>query len=66
MTAKGERLKAEVGKWAIVALGSNLCDPRRNVLRAMDRLQGFSNEPLRRSSLWQTTPVDCPPGSRPS
>ncbi len=29
----------------------------------MDRLQGFSNEPLRRSSLWQTTPVDCPPGS---
>ena len=33
------------------------------MLRAMDRLQELSNNPLLRSSLWQTTPVDCPPGS---
>lgn len=29
----------------------------------MDRLEQWSVEPLRRSSLWQTAPVDCPPGS---
>ena len=56
-------MKAEVGKWAIVALGSNLGDARRNVLRAMERLQELSEHPLLKSSLWQTAPVDCPPGS---
>ena len=63
MKAEGQRLKAEVGEWAIVALGSNLGDSRRNVLRAMERLQVLSEHPLLKSSLWQTTPVDCPPGS---
>jgi 2-amino-4-hydroxy-6-hydroxymethyldihydropteridine diphosphokinase len=29
----------------------------------MDRLEGFSPAPLLKSSLWQTSPVDCPPGS---
>jgi 2-amino-4-hydroxy-6-hydroxymethyldihydropteridine diphosphokinase len=29
----------------------------------MNRLQEESNFPLLRSSLWQSTPVDCPPGS---
>ena len=29
----------------------------------MERLQSFSDAPLLRSSLWQTSPVDCPPGS---
>ena len=29
----------------------------------MDRLQTLSAEPVLRSSLWQTTPVDCPPDS---
>jgi 2-amino-4-hydroxy-6-hydroxymethyldihydropteridine diphosphokinase len=29
----------------------------------MDRLQTLSRSPLRRSSLWRSTPVDCPPGS---
>jgi 2-amino-4-hydroxy-6-hydroxymethyldihydropteridine diphosphokinase len=48
---------------AIIALGSNLGDPRRNVLRAMERLQELSERPLLRSSLWQTAPLDCPPGS---
>lgn len=53
----------EVGKLAIVALGSNLDDSRRNILRAMKQLEEFSEGPLLKSSLWQTTPVDCPPGS---
>jgi len=48
---------------AIVALGSNLGDSRRIILNAMERLQVFSGEPLLKSSLWQTSPVDCPPGS---
>ena len=29
----------------------------------MERLQVFSNQSLRRSSLWRTAPVDCPAGS---
>src|SRR5258708_10550099 len=48
---------------AFIALGSNLGDARRNVLRAVDKLKEFSDEPLACSSLWQTRPVDCPPGS---
>lgn len=48
---------------AFVALGSNLGDSRENVLRAIGLLQSLSDLPLRRSSLWETTPVDCPPGS---
>jgi len=31
----------------------------------MDRLEKLSRSPLLRSSLWQTSPVDCPPGSPP-
>jgi len=48
---------------AIVALGSNLGDSRTILLRAFDRLQELSVQPLRRSSFWRTPPVDCPPGS---
>jgi 2-amino-4-hydroxy-6-hydroxymethyldihydropteridine diphosphokinase len=48
---------------AIVALGSNLGDSRRLILEAMARLQTFSDRPLLKSSLWQTTPVNCPPDS---
>jgi 2-amino-4-hydroxy-6-hydroxymethyldihydropteridine diphosphokinase len=50
---------------AIVALGSNLGDSRRCILQAMDRLEGLSRSPLLRSSLWRTSPVDCPRGSPP-
>ncbi|MBI3881624.1 MAG: 2-amino-4-hydroxy-6-hydroxymethyldihydropteridine diphosphokinase [Verrucomicrobia bacterium] len=48
---------------AFVALGSNLGDSRAILLKAMDRLAQLSTTPLLRSSLWQSTPVDCPPGS---
>jgi len=50
---------------AIVALGSNLGESSALICGAMDRLQAFSNRPLLRSSLWQSSPVDCPPGSPP-
>ena len=49
--------------FAFVALGSNLGDSKAIISRAMDRLQGFSNVPIVRSSLWKSTPVDCPPDS---
>ncbi|MDB6023896.1 MAG: 2-amino-4-hydroxy-6-hydroxymethyldihydropteridine pyrophosphokinae [Verrucomicrobiales bacterium] len=49
--------------FAYIALGSNLGNSREILLQAMSRLQEFSDEPIVRSSLWQTTPVDCPPGS---
>jgi len=46
-----------------IALGSNLGDSRKIILDAMARLQNFSSKPILKSSLWQTSPVDCPPGS---
>lgn len=46
-----------------VALGSNLGDSRKTILDALMRLQEFSDKPILKSFLWQTTPVDCPPGS---
>src|SRR2546428_12090050 len=57
------KLQSELQKMAFVALGSNLGDAKQNVLRAMDRLQQITDFPLLRSSLWQSTPVECPPGS---
>lgn len=48
---------------AIVALGSNLGDSAKVIRAAMTRLQAISDQPVLTSSLWQTTPVDCPPGS---
>jgi 2-amino-4-hydroxy-6-hydroxymethyldihydropteridine diphosphokinase len=48
---------------AIVALGSNLGDSQKIILDALARLQKFSDEPALKSSLWQTSPVNCPPGS---
>ncbi len=50
-------------KIAYIALGSNVGDSPSILRRAMDQLEKLSIKPLVRSSLWQTTPVDCPPGS---
>ncbi len=54
---------SEFQKLAIIALGSNLGDSKKNLVDAMARLQRFSAEPILKSSLWQTSPVDCPPNS---
>ena len=48
---------------AVIALGSNLGHSQKTILDAMARLQRFSDEPILKSSLWQTSPVDCPPNS---
>ena len=55
---------AEDNRLAFVALGSNLGNSRQLVLRAMRRLRELTDRPLLESSLWQTSPVDCPPGAR--
>ena len=47
----------------IVALGSNLGNSMKIVSDAIGRLQNFSDEPILKSSLWQTSPVNCPPES---
>lgn len=48
---------------AYIALGSNLGRPLQTLFLATARLQEFSDQLLRRSSLHETQPVDCPPGS---
>ena len=49
--------------WAIIALGANLGDPRATLEQAIGRLSLRSARPILRSSFWNTSPVDCPPGS---
>jgi len=62
-TLTDSALRAPHSALAFVALGSNLGDSRHIILDAMARLQAFSEEPILKSSLWQTSPVDCPPES---
>ncbi len=49
----------------VVALGSNLGDSRGILEEAFQRLQALSPTAIQRSSIWETEPVDCPPGSPP-
>jgi len=65
MTAGIERAGRRDTELVVVALGSNQGDSRVITLRAMDRLQTFSVQPLLKSSVWKTTPMDCPPESPP-
>jgi 7,8-dihydro-6-hydroxymethylpterin-pyrophosphokinase len=50
-------------QFAVVALGSNLGDSARLLREAADQIARLSARPLSRSSLWESTPVDCPAGS---
>ena len=54
---------SESSKLAFVALGSNLGDSRQIIQQAFERIQEFSTATVLKSSLWQTSPVNCPPGS---
>lgn len=47
----------------LISLGSNLGNPVANIQNAFDQLQKLSVAPIRKSSPWQSKPVDCPPGS---
>jgi 2-amino-4-hydroxy-6-hydroxymethyldihydropteridine diphosphokinase len=47
----------------LVALGSNRGPSTAIVRAAMARLRAFAAADFRQSSLWRTSPVDCPPDS---
>jgi 2-amino-4-hydroxy-6-hydroxymethyldihydropteridine diphosphokinase len=47
----------------LIGLGSNLGASAAIVRAAMERLSAHAAGPLLRSSLWRTSPVDCPPGA---
>lgn len=47
----------------LIGLGSNRGDSTAIVRGAMARLAVFAAGPVGCSSLWRTSPVDCPPGS---
>jgi 2-amino-4-hydroxy-6-hydroxymethyldihydropteridine diphosphokinase len=48
---------------AFVALGSNLGNSREIILSAFEQLQLLSAAPSQKSSLWKSSPVNCPPDS---
>lgn len=50
---------------AWIAMGANLGHPVRTFRAALSTMAQWSPCPLRVSSLYQTPPVDCPPGSPP-
>ena len=47
----------------LVALGSNLGDSVATIRAALSRLEALASSGFRKSSLWQSLPVDCPPDS---
>tara|TARA_A100001037_G_scaffold305562_1_gene346215 strand:+ start:1843 stop:2337 length:495 start_codon:yes stop_codon:yes gene_type:complete len=47
----------------LIGLGSNQGDSVQILRETMDDLSVFADGEFRKSSLWLTSPVDCPPGS---
>lgn len=47
----------------IIALGSNLGNSREIIQAVFTRAKFITDHPILQSSIWETTPVDCPPGS---
>jgi 2-amino-4-hydroxy-6-hydroxymethyldihydropteridine diphosphokinase len=54
---------AAVSSQVVIALGSNLGDSAATLRTAIHRLRERSPSAFAASSLWRSTPVDCPPGS---
>lgn len=48
--------------YVLIGLGSNLGESRHMISEAFSFLDGLAAQPVLRSSLWRTSPVDCPPG----
>ena len=47
----------------LISLGSNLGDSVAIIKSAFRAVQVHSRSPIRKSSLWKSSPVDCPPDS---
>jgi len=66
-TTANNSLDSESATLAIVALGANEYSPSGSpsatVQLVIGEIQKWNSKPLRRSSLWQSKPADCPPGS---
>ena len=64
-TAKSE--PGDLADLVFVALGSNLASNNRSSEQllelALGAVQQLSNQPILRSSVWRSDPVDCPPDS---
>jgi 2-amino-4-hydroxy-6-hydroxymethyldihydropteridine diphosphokinase len=56
---------SELSKLVIVAIGSNLGRSREIIQAVFTHTKFITDQPISQSSIWQTTPVDCPPGSPP-
>ena len=65
MKSPGGDVNLKIGSLAFIALGANLGNAKATILEAVKRLQKLSDEPLLCSSIWKTSPVDCPTGSPP-
>ena len=61
--AHDEQDKLNPENLCLISLGSNLGNPVANVQNSFHQLQKISVAPILKSSLWRSTPVDCPPGS---
>ena len=57
------KLKTQNSKLVFISLGSNLGDSRDIIHAASLLVEQFSDAPICQSSLWETAPMDCPPGS---
>jgi 2-amino-4-hydroxy-6-hydroxymethyldihydropteridine diphosphokinase len=57
------KLKTQNSKLAIIALGSNLGRSLEIFESAITHVKFITDHPILRSSIWVTTPVDCPPES---
>ncbi|HEY0456311.1 MAG TPA: 2-amino-4-hydroxy-6-hydroxymethyldihydropteridine diphosphokinase [Verrucomicrobiae bacterium] len=56
-------MKPNPANLALVALGSNLGESHEILERALEKLEPLSAEPILLSDIFETDPVDCPPGS---
>jgi 2-amino-4-hydroxy-6-hydroxymethyldihydropteridine diphosphokinase len=56
-------LSQRIDDGAFVALGSNLGNSADVIRKAIEHLTQLSSEPIIESSLWRTSPVECPPSS---
>jgi len=65
MKPESSNRNQELQSYAFIALGSNLGRSRETILAAITHAKFCTDEPILQSSLWETTPVDCPPGSPP-